>query len=145
LGYGLDPNERAQLQFVYEDGQKAVPSMCCIMGYPGFWLREPALEVDWVKLLHGEHFYQVFAPLPVQGKLIAKHKVTGVADKGPGRGATVSFEKELYDSPGRCWQKSGADQFFTGDGAVAASELPYGRGIRFRTLRRMRSTKSKTH
>jgi hypothetical protein len=24
--------------------------------YPGFWLSDPELEVDWVKLLHGEHF-----------------------------------------------------------------------------------------
>jgi acyl dehydratase len=124
LGYGMDPNNRAQLQFVYEDGQKAVPSMCCIMGYPGFWLREPALEVDWVKLLHGEHFYQVFAPLPVQGKLIAKHKVTGVDDKGPGRGATVNFQKELYDSAGTLLAKVEQTNFLRGDGGCGSFGTP---------------------
>jgi acyl dehydratase len=120
LGYGADPNDRAQLQFVYEDGQKAVPSMCCVMGYAGFWLREPALEVDWVKLLHGEHFYQVYAPLPVQGKLTAKHRIVGVDDKGPGRGATVSFQKELYDSVGRLLARVEQTNFLRGDGGCGS-------------------------
>jgi len=57
--------------------------------------------------------------------------------------ATVSFEKELYDSAGTLLAKVEQTNFYGGMAAVAASELPYGRGIRFRTLRRMRSTKSR--
>ena len=64
LGYGFDPVDPAQLQFVYEDGLKPVPSMACVMGYPGFWMRDPQLEIDWVRLLHGEHYYEIVEPLP---------------------------------------------------------------------------------
>ena len=124
LGYGMDPNDLAQLQFVYEDGQKAVPSMCCIMGYPGFWLRDPELEVDWVKLLHGEHYYEILAPLPVEGKLTAKHRIIGVDDKGPGRGATVTFEKELFDSTGTLLAKIKQTNFLRGDGGFGGFGEP---------------------
>ena len=124
LGYGTDPNDRAQLQFVYEDGQKAVPSMCCVMGYAGFWLQKPELEVDWVKLLHGEHYYEVLSPLPVSGKLTAKHKVTGVEDKGPGRGATVHFEKQLYDASGKLLAKIEQTNFLRGDGGSGSFGPP---------------------
>lgn len=124
LGYGMDPNDLHQLQFVYEDGQKAVPSMACVMGYAGFWLRNPELEVDWVKLLHGEHYYEILSPLPVQDKFIAKHKVTGVHDKGPGRGAVVNFVKELYDSSGRLLAKIEQTNFCRGDGGCGSFGVP---------------------
>jgi acyl dehydratase len=124
LGYGMDPNDTNQLQFVYEAGQKAVPSMACVMGYAGFWLRDPALEVDWVKLLHGEHYYEIFAPLPVEGKLTAKHKVIGVDDKGPGRGAVVNFVKELYDSSGKLLAKIEQTNFCRGDGGCGSFGSP---------------------
>jgi acyl dehydratase len=124
LGYGTDPNDPAQLQFVYENGQKAVPSMSCVMGYPGFWLSEPHLEVDWVKLLHGEHYYEVHGPLPVEGRVTAKHRITGVVDKGPGRGATVSFEKQLYDSSGKLLAKIEQTNFLRGDGGFGGFGSP---------------------
>ena len=124
LGYGTDPNDPAQLQFVYENGQKAVPSMSCVMGYPGFWLSEPELEVDWVKLLHGEHYYEVHCPLPVEGRVTAKHRITGVVDKGPGRGATVSFEKQLYDSSGKLLAKIEQTNFLRGDGGFGSFGTP---------------------
>jgi acyl dehydratase len=116
LGYGFDPNDRAQLQFVYEDGLKAVPSMCCVMGYPGFWMRDPDLGIDWVKLLHGEHYYEIHNPLPVEGKLTAHHRVTGVDDKGPGKGAVVNFEKSLHDESGKLLATIEQSNFLRGDG-----------------------------
>lgn len=120
LGYGYDPNDRAELQFVYEDGLKAVPSMACIMGYPGFWMKSPELEIDWVRLLHGEHYYEIHNPLPVEGKLIAKHRVTGVDDKGEGRGAVVNYEKALYDADGTLLATVEQSNFLRGDGGCGS-------------------------
>ncbi len=124
LGYGSEPNDPGHLQFVYEQHLKAVPSMCCVMGYPGFWLREPVFEVDWVRLLHGEHYYEIFAPLPTEGTLIAAHRVTGVEDKGPGRGATVSFEKILCDQSGRLLARVEQTNFCRGDGGCGSHGVP---------------------
>jgi acyl dehydratase len=120
LGYGSDSCDPTQLQFVYEDGLKAVPSMCCVMGYPGFWMRDPELEIDWVKLLHGEHYFEIHHPLPVSGTVIAKHQITGVDDKGEGKGAVVNFEKELFDSSGILLARIEQTNFCRGDGGCGS-------------------------
>lgn len=124
LGYGFDPNDRAQLQFIYEDGLKALPSMACVLGYPGFWMRSPELEIDWVRLLHGEHFYEIHHPLPVEGRLIAQHRITGVDDKGEGRGAVVNFEKALYDERGTLLARVEQSNFCRGDGGCGSFGQP---------------------
>jgi hypothetical protein len=54
LGYGADPMDVEQLRFVYEGGLKALPSMAVVLGYPGFWIGDPATGADWKKVLHGE-------------------------------------------------------------------------------------------
>jgi acyl dehydratase len=124
LGYGFDHVDRAQLQFVYEQGLKAVPSMACVMGYPGFWMQQPELEIDWVRLLHGEHYYEIHRPLPVAGKLIAEHRITGVDDKGEGRGAVVNFEKALYDDTGTLLARVEQSNFLRGDGGCGGFGSP---------------------
>lgn len=120
LGYGSDPLDWNQLQFTYEKDLKAVPSMACIMGYPGFWMRDPELEIDWVRLLHGEHYYEILQPLPVEGLLTARHLVTGVDDKGEGRGAVVNFEKALYDESGQLLARVEQSNFCRGDGGCGS-------------------------
>ena len=54
VGIGHDPLDRDALRFVYEDGLQALPTMAVVLGYPGFWAKDPATGIDWVKLLHGE-------------------------------------------------------------------------------------------
>lgn len=120
LGYGFSPCDPNELQFVYEDGLKAVPSMACVMGYPGFWMRNPELEIDWVKLLHGEHYYEIHQPLPVEGSLTARHTIVGVDDKGVGKGAVVNFEKALYDEQGTLLATVEQSNFCRGDGGCGS-------------------------
>jgi acyl dehydratase len=120
LGYGSEHSGRNHLQFVYEQDLQAVPSMCCVMGYPGFWLRDAAFSVDWVRLLHGEHYYEICSPLPTAGRLLAQHRVTGVDDKGPGRGATVTFEKALHDESGKLLARTEQTNFCRGDGGCGS-------------------------
>jgi len=124
LGYGSDPLDPNQLRFVYEKQLKALPSVACVIGYPGFWLRDPELEVDWVRLLHGEHYYEVFRPLPVEGTIIAQHAVVGVDDKGPGRGAVVNFEKALFDEAGNLLARVEQSNFCRGDGGCGSFGRP---------------------
>jgi acyl dehydratase len=102
--------------------------MCCIMGYAGFWMRDPELEIDWVKLLHGEHYYEIHQPLPVSGKVIAQHRITGVDDKGPDKGAIVNFEKSLFDSSGQLLARIEQTNFCRGDGGCGS----YGKPVRER-------------
>ena len=97
LGYGTDPLDEDQISFVYEDGLKVVPSMCNTIAHPGFWLDKPELDIDWVKVLHGEQSFEMLNPLPPEGNLRGTYKVLNIEDKGPDKGAVMTMEKTLTD------------------------------------------------
>ena len=96
LGYGSDPTDPQQVQFVYEKGLKAVPSICVVLAHPGFWINTPELEIDWVKVLHGEQAFTLHRPLPAEGKVRGEYGVDAVEDKGP-KGAVMHVTKRLYE------------------------------------------------
>ena len=75
LGFGEDPTDKKELAYVYEDGLKAVPSMAVILGYPGFWLRDPKTGVNWQKVLHGEQWLDIYKPLPTHARLVGRSKI----------------------------------------------------------------------
>ena len=54
LGCGSDPTDPDELQFVFEEGLRALPTMAVVLGGPGFWIRNEKTGVDWRKILHGE-------------------------------------------------------------------------------------------
>ena len=97
LGLGADPVDPAQLQFVYEDGLKAFPTMAVVLGYPGFWMREPDCGIDWVRVVHGEQRLTLHAPIPAEGTVIGRTRITHVIDKGEGRGALVIQQRSVTD------------------------------------------------
>ena len=49
VGIGHDPLDRDALRYVYEDGLQALPTMAVVLGYPGFWAKDPATGIDWVQ------------------------------------------------------------------------------------------------
>ncbi len=98
LGYGSDPMDTSQLQFLYEDGLKCVPSICNTLAHPGFWVREPDLKIDWVKILHGEQSFEMHSPLPSEGSVVGTYRILSIEDKGAAKGAILSYEKALTDS-----------------------------------------------
>ena len=101
LGFGEDPCDKKELQFVYEDGLKAVPSMPVVLGYPGFWLRDPKSGVDWKKVLHGEQWLDIYKPLPVKGTIIGRPKIDFIADKGADKGAVIYQSRDILNADTR--------------------------------------------
>ncbi|MDB5631123.1 MAG: MaoC-like dehydratase [Tardiphaga sp.] len=97
LGCGSDPMDEEQLRFVYEDRLQALPSMSVVLGYPGFWIGDPATGADWKKVLHGEQAIEIFKPLPPTGTVVGKSRVTGLFDKGAGKGAVLLSERDVID------------------------------------------------
>src|SRR6202451_1751443 len=65
-----DPLDERQLRFAYEDSLQVLPSFACVLAHPGFWIREPELEANWVKLVHAEQHFRLHAALPVEGEII---------------------------------------------------------------------------
>lgn len=97
LGFGSDPLNEDELKFVYEDGLICVPSICNTLSHPGFWLQEPSLKIDWVKILHGEQSFIMHKPLPAQGKVQGRYRIMSVEDKGAEKGAVLTLEKRLMN------------------------------------------------
>lgn len=99
LGSGQDPLDEADLRFVAEGpGMMALPTMAVVLGYPGFWLRDPATGVDALRLVHGEQAVTLHAPLPVEGEVIGRSRVTGLVDRGTGKGALLYTERVILDA-----------------------------------------------
>ncbi|MES2415558.1 MAG: MaoC/PaaZ C-terminal domain-containing protein [Pseudomonadota bacterium] len=97
IGVGDRPEDARDLQFVYEQGLKMFPSQVNVICHPGGWVMNPLLEIDWVKLLHGEQAFEILKPLKPGATYSGRYKVTGVVDKGAGKGALMFLRKELRE------------------------------------------------
>ncbi len=97
VGFGADPRHPAQVRYVYEKDLLAVPSMATTLAAPAGWLRDPGTGVNPVGLLAAEQSFEVERPLPPEGVLVGRTRVTEVADLGPERGAAIRTEREVYD------------------------------------------------
>lgn len=126
LGVGQDPMDAADLRFVTEGAaMRALPSMAVVLGYPGFWLRDPRTGVDAVRLVHGEQSVEIHAPLPVEGEVIGRSRVTGLVDRGEGKGALLYSERVILDAAtGAKLATLGQTTFLRGDGGFGGPSGP---------------------
>lgn len=99
-GAGLSPDVD-ELHFVFERHLVALPTMAFVLGTAGFWPMDPACGIDWINVLHGDQRLRLYEPLPPMGELNGQTRVTGVADKGPGKPALVRAVKELRTNSGK--------------------------------------------
>jgi acyl dehydratase len=97
LGYGADPLDESELPFVYEGALRCVPSYVSVLSHPGFWAQRPEFGIDWVKILHAEQDFRIHVPLPPTGNIRGIYKISAIEDKGPGRGALLHQDKELFN------------------------------------------------
>ena len=89
LGFGADPLDEAALDFVLETrGPRTLPTMASVL------VRSIARELglDMRGVLHAAQRLEILAPLPPCAEIEWDAAVTGIADKGPGSGAIVTFD-----------------------------------------------------
>lgn len=102
LGLGADPLDARQLRYVYEgqDGAslRVLPTLANVLAYPGFWAREPDTGITWQKLVHAEQAVHIHAPLPASGRVRGVTRITGLWDKGPGKGALLQQTRDITDA-----------------------------------------------
>lgn len=124
LGFGEDPMDENELAYVYEDGLMAAPSMAVILGYPGFWVKDPKIGIDWKKVLHGEQWLDIYKPLPVEGKVIGRTSIEKVSDKGAGKGAVIYLSRDIIDAAsGDTLARVSMSTFCRGDGGFGGENL----------------------
>lgn len=97
IGVGERPEDARDLQFVYEQGLKIFPSQVNVICHPAGWAQDPVLEIDWVKMLHGEQSFEINKPVEPGKTYTSRYKITDVLDKGTGRGTLLFMRKELRE------------------------------------------------
>jgi acyl dehydratase len=102
LGIGEDPLHAGQLRYVYEgaDGNslRTIPTMANVLAYPGFWAREADTGIDWRRLLHAEQQVCIHAPLPPSAQVRGTNRITGLWDKGAGKGALLQQTRDICNT-----------------------------------------------
>ena len=125
VGVGADPLDTKELPFVYEKGLRIIPSQAAVIAFPGAWLMDPELEIDYSKVLHGEQSIVFERPLEPAAAVRGEYEVLGVDDKGAGKGAIIAFEKRIFDAKGGatiCRVRS--TYFLRGDGGCGSWKEP---------------------
>ena len=123
VGLGQDPLDERQLDFVdHHRTLRALPSMAVVVGHPGFWLADERTGIDAVKLVHGEQSIELHRALPVGAEVLGRTRITGLADKGPGKAALLFTEKEIIDvGTGELLAVTRATTFLRGGGGFGGS------------------------
>ncbi|MBI4191805.1 MAG: MaoC family dehydratase N-terminal domain-containing protein [Betaproteobacteria bacterium] len=122
VGLGADPLDENQLKFVYEKNLQVLPTMANVLAYPGNWMRDPAAGIDWLRVVHGEHTMRLHKPLPAAGTIIGRTRITGVVDKGVGKGALLLRQREIFDQAnGALLATLEQVSFCRGDGGYSAN------------------------
>lgn len=123
LGIGANPLDESQLRFVYEKSLCALPTMAVVLGYPGFWMNNPATGIDWKKMVHGEQRIRLHRPLTTAGTVVGRSRINSIVDKGAGKGALVLIEREVFDKPsGTLLATVEQLNFCRGDGGYSDAE-----------------------
>jgi acyl dehydratase len=125
IGLGADPLDEKQLRFVYEKDLVALPTMAVVLAPTGFLWKDPALGIDWRKLLHGEQGFVLHKPVPAEGELVGRTRIAAVVDKGKDKGALVFVERTVSDAKtGETIATLNSTSFMRGDGGFGGPSGP---------------------
>lgn len=100
LGVGLPiaAGESGDLNFLLEDRLRVLPSFAVTLATPGMWPKDPALGIDWVKVLHMAHAARFEAPLPAHAEVVSRARITELYDRGADKGAVCVLQRQVRDA-----------------------------------------------
>jgi acyl dehydratase len=125
IGFGHDPTDGRQLDYVDPNrALKVVPSMALVLAHPGFWLADPRTGVDADGVLHADQTVEVLAPLPAEGVVASRSRITGLVDKGPGKAALLRTETLIEDETGNPLARLLRTTFLRGGGGFDGRNEP---------------------
>ena len=127
LGLGLgEPANTHHLRAVYEGagGFSALPSFVNVLGMPPFWAKDPSTGITWQKIVHGEHAFTLHAPLPASAMVVGRTRLTGLVDKGAGKGALIYTKREVSSAEGTLLATVSSTRFARADGGFGGPQGP---------------------
>jgi acyl dehydratase len=93
VGFGSNPQDEAELPFVFEGrALRTVPTMVSVLT-PGDLLAD--CPWDYSQVVLGEQTLELYRPLPVSARLLTNSRVVDVVDKGPDAGAIIRVESDV--------------------------------------------------
>ncbi len=98
LGLGADPLDAEDLRFLDERALSVLPTFAVTLCSPGMWIRDPALGVDFSKLVHLAQSAEFPSPLPAAAKVRGEASVVSLTDRGEGKGAVLVLERRISDA-----------------------------------------------
>ncbi len=137
VGAGFD-----ELEYVYENRLKVIPSFAVPLAYPFFAEVVARSGINLAGLLHAEQETIFHAPLSPEGDtLTTEGRITRVYDRGEGKGAFVVAEAVTTGSDGRRRFTNIMTLFGRLDGGFGGEAAPEG-GVRLPGSARRTSWKS---
>ncbi|RKJ97115.1 MaoC/PaaZ C-terminal domain-containing protein [Alicycliphilus denitrificans] len=121
VGAGLGDAEQVgyEVALVFEERLEVLPAMACVVGYVGFWMRDPQYGLDWKRVVHAEQRMRFFGVLEPGAKTLGTTRVKSIGDKGVDKGAVVVIERQLRDASGQLLCEMEQVNFCRGDGGYA--------------------------
>ena len=126
IGMGKDPMDESELAYVCETmGNKVVPTAATVLSRAD---RAPTQrsnimsKMNYVLMLHGEQRLQIHQPLPPSADILVSNRVTGIYDKGEGKGALLTNETLVKLASGDPLFTLSATLFYRGDGGFGGSD-----------------------
>lgn len=95
-GFGQDPMDAAELPYVFERGMRVSPTFSTVTCWDDAWLEDSG--IDTRHAVHGEELNIWHRALPPSGRGISTTRLTGLFDKGPGKGVLLQATQEIVDA-----------------------------------------------
>lgn len=126
IGMGRDPMDAKELEYVCETvGNRVVPTAATVLSRTrgGGGGNRPNLmaKMNFAMMLHGEQRLTIHQPLPSTAETLVSGGLTGVYDKGEGKGALVVNETNIKLKDGSPLCTLGSTLFFRADGGFGGS------------------------
>jgi acyl dehydratase len=123
-GFGQDPVDERELRYVIEGPDLRVsPTVAVTLYWDYRWME--ASGVNLALSLHGEQRNVFHRPIPPTGRGRVVSRITGVFDKGPGRGLVVECTQVVHDvASGEPVATNVIYNFARADGGIGYSSGP---------------------
>ncbi len=129
LGAGENPQDPAELRWVYEKDLQVLPTFALVAGQgisagdaPAAGLNLPGIDIDLRRILHGGQSLTVHAPIPASGRARVSSRVADVWDKG--KAAVIVLEQTATDSGGNPLWTTGMQIWARDEGGFGGSPGP---------------------
>ncbi|MEO0031435.1 MAG: hypothetical protein RIS94_1193 [Pseudomonadota bacterium] len=125
VGLGADPLDAADLPFLDERAGAVLPTFAVTRCTPGMWIRDPALGVDFGKLVHSAQWAEFPVPMPAAAAVRGSAQVVSLTDRGEGRGAVLVLERRIADAQtGALYCRLRQTLLLRGDGGFGGPAAP---------------------